>query len=689
MEMDILKIKVLLVCVFVSAACAAPPSTEVAQLPLPQTTSMESFSPTQIPTVTSTPSPTPLPWPDQAITMNNLPDLVEFRNYGQGSLQDLSVAEGSNRALLQTTKAIILYDLEEQQIIAEMDLPYYYMVSFEANLLALVDAEGVLTLHSLDDLEELLVLETGELASNIVLRFSPDFSLLAVARFSPTRDTWPQQVSAAERVIRVYEVMTGDLVFTLDHGDFAPPPESIRISPDNKYLISKGSTAYFDQLAVWDLQSQELINRTTGNAIMLDAPFSPDGARFVTVLDNNLVLWDSAKGETLANYGTGLGGTWDAAWSIDGAFIRLNYGDQVRRADTGALVSAEQAASIEFPSVSDTWELRSSLTREFYGKGYANVPASSQIYFSPEVASASIWLLSESESYDFDKQEYSLTATSLSIWTLEEGALDDFSSSLGAPTALSVAAGRLVTCLEGQLVLYDVIGGSTSTPFGACDNRSQLALSPSGDTVAVANKKVIDVYEVNGETIGTLRAHQYDVSAMAFTPDGQNLATFGDQRAAGGFHWSGGELFIWDLQEPIHRSHNLTGMTEQLRNLTFSNSADYIFASEGDSVRVWRLADSQQLNNLKNPAYISALEVPASDSFIAVAGSDGQIHFWDFVGHELLYSLQAHSAGVARMFEGYGLYNVTLPVIDLEFVKEDHALYSVSADGTAKLWGIK
>ena len=126
---------------------------------------------------------------------------------------------------------------------------------------------------------------------------------------------------------------------------------------------------------------------------------------------------------------------------------------------------------------------------------------------------------------------------------------------------------------------------------------SEIQYSSDGAILVVATGVGIWLYDTTTyQEIGLLTAHTSAVKCLAFSPDGNLLASGGND----------GTILLW------HRSTGaqkvLTGSTESVSNLEFSPDGKTIASGSGDTIRFWDTITGEQKSTLTGlPEHISDL----------------------------------------------------------------------------------
>lgn len=226
-----------------------------------------------------------------------------------------------------------------------------------------------------------------------------------------------------------------------------------------------------------------------------------------------------------------------------------------------------------------------------------------------------------------------------------------------------------------------------------------VALSADGKRVAVMTREfapvreTVTVYDADGKELVALKPHDPQqmrfpfpptVSAMAFSPDGKQLATASSVAKVGGPHGlPGGVVKVWELATG-KELHRLTDLSTAPGSVTFSADGKRVAAGtngaggelpEPGEVWVWDATTGKTLHTLKvrdkaKPGeFISAADVALSPDGkrIAAAVSAGSrarpaglliddkpssILVWDLATGREVLDVSAHKAWIGRVVFG-------------------------------------
>ena len=119
----------------------------------------------------------------------------------------------------------------------------------------------------------------------------------------------------------------------------------------------------------------------------------------------------------------------------------------------------------------------------------------------------------------------------------------------------------------------------------------EIKYSPDGATLAVASSIGIWLYDAeSGEEVSLLTEHTNKVNSMAFSPDGQTIASTGD--------WEDNTIRLWDV-DTRQQLKTLTGHTGDVNSISFSPDGQTIAsASEDGTIRLWDVDTGGEIKTL-------------------------------------------------------------------------------------------
>ena len=203
---------------------------------------------------------------------------------------------------------------------------------------------------------------------------------------------------------------------------------------------------------------------------------------------------------------------------------------------------------------------------------------------------------------------------------------------------------------------------SIRTLKGHSERVTSVAFSPDGQTIASgSDDNTIKLWNSqDGRLIRTLKGHTELVTSVAFSPDGQTIASGS---------WDN-TIKLWNSQNG-HRIRTL-GHTLSVWSVAFSPDGKTI-ASGSSDIHLWNIQDGRLIRTLEEDYYtglVRSVVFSPDGQTIASGFTDGPIKLWNSQDGRLIRTLTGHTDDVRSV----------------AFSPDGQTLASGSEDQTIKLW---
>ncbi|MBI2926534.1 MAG: serine/threonine protein kinase [Verrucomicrobia bacterium] len=192
---------------------------------------------------------------------------------------------------------------------------------------------------------------------------------------------------------------------------------------------------------------------------------------------------------------------------------------------------------------------------------------------------------------------------------------------------------------------------------------SSVAFSPDGQWVATGSwDRTAKIWEAtSGQELRTLQGHMAEISSVAFSPEGRWIVTGSADKTARVWELSSGQELL-----------TLQGHMAGISSVAFSPDGQRIVTGSGDqTAKLWDAANGQGLLTLKgHAAEVTSIAFSPDGERIVTGSDDGTAKVWETdTGREVL-SLQGHAGKVQSVV----------------FSPDGLRIVSLGYDGTAKVW---
>ena len=218
-------------------------------------------------------------------------------------------------------------------------------------------------------------------------------------------------------------------------------------------------------------------------------------------------------------------------------------------------------------------------------------------------------------------------------------------------------------------VAVDYPDGARASCFQKEEIFGDIAYSPDGTRLAVAGVIGIWLYDTAArQEVGLITGHTDMVMSLAFSPDGNTLASAGNP-----FGRDDKMVRLWDVNTGAQK-RTLTGHTAGVSSVAFSPDGNTLASGSWDrTVRLWDANTGAQKRTLTgHTAGVSSVAFSPDGNTLASGGWDRTVRLWD-----------ANTGAQKRTLTGHqGL------VSSVAFSPDGNTLASGSWDRTVRLWDV-
>ncbi|KAK4248937.1 hypothetical protein C7999DRAFT_30627 [Corynascus novoguineensis] len=252
-------------------------------------------------------------------------------------------------------------------------------------------------------------------------------------------------------------------------------------------------------------------------------------------------------------------------------------------------------------------------------------------------------------------------------WIIEQAPLQAYTSALVFAPANSL----IKICFKAEYPDWISTKPVVDADWNACVQTLEghsdwvwsVAFSPDGQRLASGSgDTAIKIWDTaSGSCAYTLEGHGYLVLSVAFSPDGQRLVSGSRDE----------KIKIWDAASGSCL-HTLEGHSGLVCSVAFSPDGQRLASGSGDeTIKIWDAVSGSCLHTLEGHSDWVWSVAFSPDGQLLVSGSrDEKIKIWDAASGSCLHTLEGHSDSV----------------LSVAFSPDGQRLASGSSDKTIKIW---
>lgn len=460
-------------------------------------------------------------------------------------------------------------------------------------------------------------------------------------------------------------------------------------SPDSQKLLVAGDDGI---VKLWNLNSQKLIefrvtrpavyksreihydrnNSSIGISHMVEgglskAQFSPDGERLVTVdNDHSIKLWN-LSGQKLAEFGD---------YGYDGV-------EEVRFVQNGKnLLTVDNEGKVNL------WSLDGKLISSFQDtiqslRAVLFTPDAKRILIWAMEGTIRIWSLYGENLYEVKAVKHHLNpyihlTNKQLIVLLKDNIIRFFNFEQQTKKEIkgkylvrfSPNSKQLVTGQSDRSDIFDRLYSIQGKPLAKLKGHNQIwaaAFSPDGTRLVTAGDGNIRLWDSKGKLLRELEEYPTWVRDIQFSPNGQYLASRGDNLKYNQIS----QVILFSLNNPEQKIF-IDDNKHSSTDMHFSPNGQYfVTAGQDDIVKLFNL-NGQKITEFKaNQNGVNKVKFGINSKVLATAGNDGTAKLWDITG-KLLVKFNGHQGKVN----------------EVQFSPDEQYLATAGDDGNTKLWNL-
>ncbi len=501
----------------------------------------------------------------------------------------------------------------------------------------------------------------GHTAGVLSVAYSPNGQTIASGSYDDT--------------IRIWDANTGAHLRTLTgHRNNV---WSVAYSPDGQTIVSGSDDS---TVRIWNASAGEEIRALQGHTSTVNSvAYSPDGRTIVSgSADNTIRIWNADTGAEIQTLQGHTAAVHSVAYSPDGRTIASGSADDTIRVwdpNTGTLVRTLEGHTNDVVSAAyspDGLTIASGSRDSTVRIWNANTGAPMQTlewykWWRP----GAVWFAAYSP--DSQKIVSRSPDDTIRIWNIAIRPIASVSGPSESQTGafdVKIAFSSAVTGFTSSDIVVTNgsatnLAGSGASYTATIEPSSSGAVTVSVPANAASNvwgsSEASNIYSVDYRAQQVLTGHTKSVISIAYSPDGQTIASGSGDNTIG----------LWNADTGEHL-RTLQGHTNQVRSVAYSPDGQTLVSGGFDeTIRIWNANTGAEIRTLQYPNWVfTTAYSPDGQTIAGAGGGAGTIPIWNADTGAHIRTLQGHNRTV---------YSVA-------YSPDGQTIASGSGDNTIRLW---
>ncbi len=251
----------------------------------------------------------------------------------------------------------------------------------------------------------------------------------------------------------------------------------------------------------------------------------------------------------------------------------------------------------------------------------------------------------------------SASADAIKLWSVKSGQeLNTLNHSSVKSVAFSSVRDILASGSSDMTVkLWDIATGQELWTLKHPTEVDSVVFSPNGKILASGSEKIIFLWDVlTGKLLKTFKGHSSYIRSIAFSPDGNTIATASMDNS----------IMLWNV-EAGNEIKILKGHSFFVNTIAFSSDGKTLVSGSSDkTIKLWNITSGIEIKTINaNQSDLRSVMFSPDGKIIASGGLAGQVKLWDAKTGQELQNIKSN----------YSIYS-------LSFSPDGKTLAFVSAD---------